>query len=230
MTWLPTTALMPSLMHSCLTSSAIEVKGTTNTVVEPEVKLGLTHSRLIHPAFITWWPWYNQVMKWSFKFPYFVDGFTRRQEKGGYQGTHSLAIACGHAAQDVVALSAINGRSHYVSLKLNILQGFSSQDTGESGCMIPENRAAVQAAMGAFASAGCTLAQTSPSSPLSQLSFHCQLHPPSEKLSNEMRWEQKLSPTSLPHPAAATSNVLEIPSTDQGVKTEIYIHTKDVTF
>ena len=45
-----------------------------------------------------------------------------------------------------------------------------------------------------------------------------------------MRWEQKLSPTSLPHPAAATSNVLEIPSTDQGVKTEIYIHTKDVTF
>ena len=44
MTWLPTTALMPSLMHSCLTSSAIEVKGTTNTVVEPEVKLGLTHS------------------------------------------------------------------------------------------------------------------------------------------------------------------------------------------
>ena len=151
-------------------------------------------------------------MKWSFKFPYFVDGFTRRQEKGGYQGTHSLAIACEHAAQDVVALSAINGRSHYVSLKLNILQGFSSQDTGESGCMIPENRAAVQAVMGAFASAGCMLAETSPSSPLS----HCQLHPPSEKLSNEMRWEQKLSPTSLPHPAAATSNVLEIPSTDQG--------------
>ena len=106
----------------------------------------------------------------------------------------------------------INGRSHYVSLKLNILQGFSSQDTGESGCMIPENRAAVQAVMGAFASAGCMLAETSPSSPLS----HCQLHPPSEKLSNEMRWEQKLSPTSLPHPAAATSNVLEIPSTDQG--------------
>ena len=139
-------------------------------------------------------------MKWSFKFPYFVDGFTRRQEKGGYQGTHSLAIACGYAAQDVVALSAINGRSHYVSLKLNILQGFSSQDTGESGCMIPENRAAVQAVMGAFASAGCMLAETSPSSPLSQLSFHCQLHPPSEKLSNEMRWEQLHCPTPPPPP------------------------------
>ena len=103
-------------------------------------------------------------MKWSFKFPYFVDGFTRRQEKGGYQGTHSLDIACGHATQDMVALSAINGRSHYVSLKLNILQGFSSQDAGEPGCMIPESRAAAQAVMGAFASAGCILTQKSPSS------------------------------------------------------------------
>ena len=105
-----------------------------------------------------------QVMKWSFKFPYFVDGFTRRQEKGGYQGTHSLAIARGHAAQDVVAISAINGRSHYVSLKLNILQGFSPQDAGEPGCMIPESRAAAQAVMGAFASTGCKLAQKLPSS------------------------------------------------------------------
>ena len=118
---------------------------------------------MIHPAFITGWPWYNQVIEWSFKYPYFVDGFTRRQEKGGYQGTHSLDIACGHATQDMVALSAINGRSHYVSLKLNILQGFSSQDAGEPGCMIPESRAAAQAVMGAFASAGCILAQKSPS-------------------------------------------------------------------
>ena len=39
-TWLPTTALMPSLRHSCLTSSAIDVNGTTNTVVEPVVRLG----------------------------------------------------------------------------------------------------------------------------------------------------------------------------------------------
>ena len=119
---------------------------------------------MIHPALITGWPWYNQVIEWSFKYPYFVDGFTRRQEKGGYQGTHSLAIARGHAAQDVVAISAINGRSHYVSLKLNIFQGFSSQETGEPGCMIPESRAAAQAVMGAFASTGCKLAQKLPSS------------------------------------------------------------------
>ena len=38
-------------------------------------------SRLIHPAFITGGPWYNQVIEWSFIYPYFVDGFTRRQEK-----------------------------------------------------------------------------------------------------------------------------------------------------
>ena len=57
-------------------------------------------------------------------------------------GTHSLAIARGHAAQDVVSISVINGRSHYVSVKLNIFQGFSSQETGEPGCMIPESHAA----------------------------------------------------------------------------------------
>ena len=66
-TWLPTTALMPSLLHSRLTSSAIEVNGTTIAVVEPWVQFG-NRGWFVHQCFCFYWGGFVQ------SYPYAVEG------------------------------------------------------------------------------------------------------------------------------------------------------------
>ena len=74
-----------------------------------------------------WFQWFSMVKDhWSNDgmvsmdrtglHPYIVDGFTWRQEKAGYQGTHCLAIASGNTAKNVVDISAKYGRSYYVTV------------------------------------------------------------------------------------------------------------------
>ena len=97
---------------------------------------------------------------------------TRWQEQAGDQHRDGLAISCGHAAQYMATIGAINGSGSNVDLKLYVYHGFSSQDKGQPGCIIPGSGAAAQATMGELASAGCKLLQKVPSSVLSHLPVH----------------------------------------------------------
>ena len=97
---------------------------------------------------------------------------TRWQEQAGDQHRDGLAISCGHAAQYMATIGAIYGSGSNVDLKLYIFHGFSSQDKGQPGCIIPGSRAAAQATMGELASARCKLVQNVPSSLLPHLPVH----------------------------------------------------------
>ena len=79
------------------------------------------------------------------------------QGQAGDQHRDGLAISCGHAAQYMATIGAIYGSGSNVDLKLYIFHGFSSQDKGQPGCIIPGNGAAAQATLGELASAGCKL-------------------------------------------------------------------------
>ena len=72
---------------------------------------------------------------------------TRWQEQAGDQHRDGLAISCGHAAQYMATIGAINGSGSNVDLKLYVFHGFSSQDKGQPGCIIPGSGAAAQATM-----------------------------------------------------------------------------------
>ena len=123
-TWLPTTALIPSLLHSCLTSSAIEVNGTTKGVVDPEVQFD-NQGWFVHQCFRYYWGALCNHIHILLK------ANTRWQEQAGDQHRDGLAISCGHAAQYMATIGAINGSGSNVDLKLNIFHGFFSQDKGQ---------------------------------------------------------------------------------------------------
>ena len=79
------------------------------------------------------------------------------EKQAGDQHRDGLAISCGHAAQYMATIGAIYGSGSNVDLKLYIFHGFSSQDKGQPGCIIPGSGAAAQATLGELASAGCKL-------------------------------------------------------------------------